>query len=61
MLADDAGTRAVLIDDGVLNAMAPRSTHVNMATVSVATARAMAAVHLARGALGRPDSLDLAG
>ena len=62
MLADDAVTRAVLIDGGVLDAMAPGSIHVNMATVSVAFAREMAALHLARGigyvaapVLGRVD------
>jgi 3-hydroxyisobutyrate dehydrogenase-like beta-hydroxyacid dehydrogenase len=62
MLADDAATRAVLIDGGVLAAMAPGSIHVNMATVSVAFAREMAALHQARGVgyvaapvLGRVD------
>jgi 3-hydroxyisobutyrate dehydrogenase-like beta-hydroxyacid dehydrogenase len=62
MLADDAATRAVLIDGGVLDAMAPGSIHVNMATVSVAFAREMADLHVARGVgyvaapvLGRVD------
>jgi 3-hydroxyisobutyrate dehydrogenase-like beta-hydroxyacid dehydrogenase len=62
MLADDAATRAVLVDGGVLDAMAPGSIHVNMATVSVAFAREMAALHVARGigyvaapVLGRVD------
>lgn len=62
MLADDDATRAVLIDGGVLDAMAPGSVHVNMATVSVAFAREMAALHQARGigyvaapVLGRVD------
>ena len=62
MLADDAVTRAVFIDGGVLDAMAPGSIHVNMATVSVAFAHEMAALHLARGigyvaapVLGRVD------
>jgi 3-hydroxyisobutyrate dehydrogenase-like beta-hydroxyacid dehydrogenase len=62
MLADDAATRAVLIDGGVLDAMAPGSIHVNMATVSVAFAREMAELHMARGigyvaapVLGRVD------
>jgi 3-hydroxyisobutyrate dehydrogenase-like beta-hydroxyacid dehydrogenase len=62
MLADDAATRAVLIDGGVLDAMAPGSIHVNMATVSVAFAREMAEMHMARGVgyvaapvLGRVD------
>jgi 3-hydroxyisobutyrate dehydrogenase-like beta-hydroxyacid dehydrogenase len=62
MLADDDATRAVLVDGGVLDAMAPGSIHVNMATVSVAFAREMADLHLARGigyvaapVLGRVD------
>jgi 3-hydroxyisobutyrate dehydrogenase-like beta-hydroxyacid dehydrogenase len=62
MLADDDATRAVLVDGGVLDAMAPGSIHVNMATVSVAFAREMAALHLAHGigyvaapVLGRVD------
>ncbi|TFW33503.1 NAD(P)-dependent oxidoreductase [Massilia horti] len=45
MLADDAATRSVLIDGGVLDAMAPGSIHVNMATVSVGFARQMAQLH----------------
>ena len=62
MLVDDAATRAVLVDGGVLDAMAPGSIHVNMATVSVAFAREMAALHVAKGigyvaapVLGRVD------
>lgn len=62
MLADDQATRAVLIDGGVLDAMAPGSVHVNMATVSVAFAREMAALHVEKGigyvaapVLGRVD------
>jgi 3-hydroxyisobutyrate dehydrogenase-like beta-hydroxyacid dehydrogenase len=62
MLADDDATRAVLVDGGVLDAMAPGSIHVNMATVSVAFAREMAALHVERGVgyvaapvLGRVD------
>jgi 3-hydroxyisobutyrate dehydrogenase-like beta-hydroxyacid dehydrogenase len=62
MLADDDATRAVLVDGGVLDAMAPGSIHVNMATVSVAFAREMADLHVARGVgyvaapvLGRVD------
>jgi 3-hydroxyisobutyrate dehydrogenase-like beta-hydroxyacid dehydrogenase len=62
MLADDAVTRTVLVDGGVLDAMSPGSIHVNMATVSVAFAREMAALHVARGigyvaapVLGRVD------
>jgi 3-hydroxyisobutyrate dehydrogenase-like beta-hydroxyacid dehydrogenase len=48
MLADDAATREVMLDGGVLDAMAPGSIHVNMATVSVAFAREMAKVHAAK-------------
>jgi 3-hydroxyisobutyrate dehydrogenase-like beta-hydroxyacid dehydrogenase len=62
MLADDNATRAVLVDGGVLDAMAPGSIHVNMATVSVAFAREMAALHMDKGigyvaapVLGRVD------
>jgi 3-hydroxyisobutyrate dehydrogenase-like beta-hydroxyacid dehydrogenase len=62
MLADDNATRAVMVDGGVLNAMAPGSIHVNMATVSVAFAREMAALHVEKGigyvaapVLGRVD------
>jgi 3-hydroxyisobutyrate dehydrogenase-like beta-hydroxyacid dehydrogenase len=62
MLADDAAVRAVLYDDGVLDAMAPGSVHVNMATVSVECARELAQAHAERGVgyiaapvLGRSD------
>jgi 3-hydroxyisobutyrate dehydrogenase-like beta-hydroxyacid dehydrogenase len=62
MLADDAATRSVLLDGGVLAAMAPGSIHVNMATVSVAFGREMAVLHAGRGigyiaapVLGRVD------
>jgi len=62
MLADDKATRSVLLDGGVLDAMAPGSIHVNMATVSVEFAREMAELHMARGigyvaapVLGRVD------
>jgi 3-hydroxyisobutyrate dehydrogenase-like beta-hydroxyacid dehydrogenase len=62
MLADDAATRAVLYDAGVLDALAPGSVHVNMATVSVECARELAQAHAAKGVgyiaapvLGRSD------
>jgi 3-hydroxyisobutyrate dehydrogenase-like beta-hydroxyacid dehydrogenase len=62
MLADDNATRAVVVEGGVLDAMAPGSIHVNMATVSVAFAREMAALHVEKGigyvaapVLGRVD------
>jgi 3-hydroxyisobutyrate dehydrogenase-like beta-hydroxyacid dehydrogenase len=62
MLSDDAATRAVLYDDGVLDAMPKGSVHVNMATVSLECAREMARVHAEKGVgyvaapvLGRVD------
>lgn len=62
MLADDTATRAAVVDGGGLDALAPGAVHVNMATVSVAFAREMAALHAQRGigyvaapVLGRPD------
>jgi len=62
MLADDAATRAVLVEGGALAAMKPGSVHVNMATVSVAFACEMAALHAQHGVgyiaapvLGRVD------
>jgi len=62
MLADDASTHDVLIAGGALDGVSSGAVHVNMATVSVAFAREMAAVHAARGVdyvaapvLGRPN------
>jgi len=62
MLANDAAVRAVILDGGVLDAMAPGTVHVNHATVSVALARELAQAHAAHGAeyvaapvFGRPD------
>jgi 3-hydroxyisobutyrate dehydrogenase-like beta-hydroxyacid dehydrogenase len=62
MLSDDAATRAVLFDEGVLAAMPKGSVHVNMATVSVEFAREMTQVHAEKGVgyiaapvLGRVD------
>ena len=62
MLADDAATRAAIVDGGALDALAAGAVHVNMATVSVAFAREMAALHARHGVgyvaapvLGRPD------
>lgn len=49
MLSDDAATHAVVIDGGALDAMRPGAVHLNMATVSVASARAMTALHDQRG------------
>jgi 3-hydroxyisobutyrate dehydrogenase-like beta-hydroxyacid dehydrogenase len=65
MLGDDDALRAVLLDSGVLE-RASRQTvpvHVNMATVSVAFADELAALHEKRGiayiaapVMGRPDA-----
>ncbi len=62
MLADNSAARAAIVEGGVLDALAAGAVHVNMATVSVAFAREMAALHAQRGigyvaapVLGRPD------
>lgn len=62
MLADDHAVRGVVFDAGVLDAMPAGSVHVNMATVSVAFAKELAARHAERGigyvaapVLGRVD------
>lgn len=49
MLADDAATRAVMIDSGALEVLRPQAVHLNMATVSVACAREMENLHTERG------------
>lgn len=49
MLADDAATRSVVVEGGVLAAMAPGAIHANMATVSLALARELATLHGAAG------------
>lgn len=49
MLADDGASHDVLTGQGALDALAKGSVHVNMATVSVAFARDIAADHIARG------------
>ena len=63
MLADDSALRAVLIDGGVLDALPRGSVHVNHATISVAFAKELAALHRERGVgyvaapvFGRPDA-----
>ncbi|MBV9655585.1 MAG: NAD(P)-dependent oxidoreductase [Acetobacteraceae bacterium] len=62
MLADDAAVRQTILDGGVLRAPSPGVVHVNMATVSVETARDLARLHAEAGVgyvaapvLGRPD------
>jgi 3-hydroxyisobutyrate dehydrogenase-like beta-hydroxyacid dehydrogenase len=49
MLADDAATRSVVLEGGLLEAAAPGLIHVNMATVSVAFAQELAELHRRRG------------
>ena len=63
MLADDAATRSVILDSGVLNAAPGGLVHVNMATISVSCSRALADAHRERGiayvaapVFGRPDA-----
>lgn len=62
MLASDEALREVLFERGVLDALPAGSVHVNLATISVALARELAALHTERGigyvaapVLGRPD------
>ena len=63
MLANDDAVRSVILDGGVLDALAPGAVHVNHATVSVQLARQLAQAHAARGVgyvaapvFGRPDA-----
>lgn len=49
MLADDAATRAVLLDQGVLEAARPGLIHLSMATLSIGCAQELAALHRDRG------------
>ncbi len=49
MLADDAATRASVVDAQALAVLKPGAIHVNMATVSVALAAELAALHQAQG------------
>jgi len=63
MLANDAATRSVIIDQGVLDAAHPGLIHLNLATVSVALAREFAQLHrqrkigyVAAPVFGRPDA-----
>lgn len=48
MLADDAATRATVLDSQALAALKPGAIHVNMATISVTLAIELAALHQAR-------------
>jgi 3-hydroxyisobutyrate dehydrogenase-like beta-hydroxyacid dehydrogenase len=63
MLANDAATRAVVVDQGVLDAAHPGLIHINLATVSVALAKELAELHrqrkvgyVAAPVFGRPDA-----
>jgi 3-hydroxyisobutyrate dehydrogenase-like beta-hydroxyacid dehydrogenase len=63
MLASDAATRAVIVDQGVLDAAHPGLIHINLATVSVAFAKELAELHrqrkigyVAAPVFGRPDA-----
>lgn len=49
MLANDAAVREVILDSGALASAAPGRVHVMMATISVALAGELAAVHAGRG------------
>ncbi|AGB81627.1 2-hydroxy-3-oxopropionate reductase [Serratia rubidaea] len=62
MLANDAALEQVVVTSGLLAQMQPGAAHVNMATISVALAQRLAALHqqhgvgyLAAPVLGRPD------
>lgn len=63
MLADDPAVRSAVLESGALAKAAPGLIHVNMATISVACARDLAAAHEKQGVayvaapvLGRPDA-----
>jgi 3-hydroxyisobutyrate dehydrogenase-like beta-hydroxyacid dehydrogenase len=63
MLANDAATRAVIVEQGVLDAAHPGLIHINLATVSVALAKELAELHrqrkigyVAAPVFGRPDA-----
>jgi 3-hydroxyisobutyrate dehydrogenase-like beta-hydroxyacid dehydrogenase len=62
MLANDEAVRSAVLDSGLLDALPEGAVHVNMATVSVAFAKELAALHARRGVayiaapvLGRSD------
>jgi 3-hydroxyisobutyrate dehydrogenase-like beta-hydroxyacid dehydrogenase len=62
MLANDEAIRAVIIDQGVLDAASKKLIHLNLATISVAFARELADLHrerdigyVAAPVFGRPD------
>ena len=49
MLADDAAAKSVILDSGALNGAPGGLVHVNMATISVSCAQALADAHRGRG------------
>ena len=62
MLADDQALRSVLLDSGLLKTLKAPLIHVNLATVAVAFAEELAALHQAQGVayiaapvMGRPN------
>jgi 3-hydroxyisobutyrate dehydrogenase-like beta-hydroxyacid dehydrogenase len=63
MLSNDAATRSVIVDQGVLAAAHPGLIHLNLATVSVGLARELAELHrqrnigyIAAPVFGRPEA-----
>ena len=63
ILANDAATRSVFVDQGVLEAAHPGLIHINLATISVALAKELAELHrqrrvgyVAAPVFGRPDA-----
>jgi 3-hydroxyisobutyrate dehydrogenase-like beta-hydroxyacid dehydrogenase len=63
ILANDAATRSVFVDQGVLEAAHPGLIHINLATISVAWAKELAELHrqrkvgyVAAPVFGRPDA-----
>ena len=63
MLADDAAVEAVWIDSGLLQQMPATTLHLNMASLSLAMGRRLAALHAAAGTpyvaapvFGRPEA-----
>jgi len=63
MLANDAAVRAVILEQGVLEAAKPGLIHLNLATISVTLAQELAQAHRQRGieyiaapVFGRPEA-----
>ena len=67
MLADDAAIREIVLDKGALDGAKAGTVHVNMATISVALAQELVAIHKQRGVpyvaapvFGRPEAAEAA-